>query len=434
MTARPARAWVRENNRSKQENRSHGKKRWEVVYVDPQTRKRRTKGGFTNKGDAQAWADEFLTKSRRNEWIDPSRATATLSEVALQWFASQHFDRQRTADGYWKIITGNNDLTRTFGETPIGDITPDAVGRWIKDMAAELAPQTVRHRFYALRMVLDYAVENEMLLVNPARRVNVRRLPKPTRMAEHERKRHRITPEEVDKVIAAMPEPHDMFTLLVAGTGMRPEEACGLTLGDVDTIEQTVAVRAVVVEVNGKLVREEVTKTPKSRRTIDLDPVVGDALLAYVELHRKRATVWFSEHPEHVHPGDELPLFVGLVVGGETGLPDVERLDYSKPMRYSAFNKRHWRKARKTAGLPDAVRFYDLRHFHASQLLDAGGLTLKEVQERLGHSSAVMTMDRYWHMDNDAEARKRRRAAVAAAMGRKEAPANVTQLNSKRSS
>ncbi|GAW51176.1 uncharacterized protein PD653_4346 [Nocardioides sp. PD653] len=49
----------------------------------------------------------------------------------------------------------------------------------------------------ALRMVLDYAVDDDMLLLNPACRVNVRRLPKPADMAEHERKRDRLTTTDV---------------------------------------------------------------------------------------------------------------------------------------------------------------------------------------------------------------------------------------------
>ena len=38
------------------------------------------------------------------------------------------------------------------------------------------------------------------------------------------------------------------------------------------------------------------------------------------------------------------------------------------------------------------VRFHDLRHSHATQLL-ASGVHPKVVQERLGHASITMTMD-----------------------------------------
>lgn len=43
------------------------------------------------------------------------------------------------------------------------------------------------------------------------------------------------------------------------------------------------------------------------------------------------------------------------------------------------------------------VRFHDFRHTHASQLL-ASGVHPKGVQERLGHSTIVVTMDIYSHV------------------------------------
>jgi integrase len=54
------------------------------------------------------------------------------------------------------------------------------------------------------------------------------------------------------------------------------------------------------------------------------------------------------------------------------------------------------------------VRFHDLRHSHATQLL-AGGVHPKIVQERLGHSTIAVTMDLYSHvsetMQSDATAK-----------------------------
>jgi integrase len=213
-----------------------------------------------------------------------------------------------------------------------------------------------------------------------------------------------------------MPAPYDVFTRLVAYTGMRPEEASGLTLADVDLDDGTVHVRAVVVETREGLFREEFTKTSKSRRIIDLDSTTLAHLTAYVSDHRRRAFSWFASNPEQVHPSEALPLFVGTVVGGRTSDPVLDRLDYSKPMRYSAFNKRHWAKALKAAGLPH-IKFYDLRHADVSRHVDRigrdGALTLKEIQERYGHSSAVMTLDRYAHTGKPDRSARRRALDVA---------------------
>lgn len=59
----------------------------------------------------------------------------------------------------------------------------------------------------------------------------------------------------------------------------------------------------------------------------------------------------------------------------------------------SYFN-RTWQRFKKRQGL--AVRFHDLRHSHATQLL-AAGVHVKIVSERLGHASVGITLDTYSH-------------------------------------
>ena len=50
----------------------------------------------------------------------------------------------------------------------------------------------------------------------------------------------------------------------------------------------------------------------------------------------------------------------------------------------------------KKYGLPD-IRFHDLRHSHATQLLKQG-VHPKVVSERLGHSTVGLTLDVYSHV------------------------------------
>ena len=50
-----------------------------------------------------------------------------------------------------------------------------------------------------------------------------------------------------------------------------------------------------------------------------------------------------------------------------------------------------------------AIRFHDLRHTHASQLLKAG-VPVKVVSERLGHAAASITLGVYSHVLPDMQA------------------------------
>ena len=98
-------------------------------------------------------------------------------------------------------------------------------------------------------------------------------------------------------------------------------------------------------------------KTPRARRTIDLPEFVVE----YLRRHRK------------IH---------GVVIDNGIGEPLA-------PWTASA----DFRRIVKELRLP-RMRFHDLRHAHATQLL-AAGVDPKAVSERLGHSSVSFTLDVY---------------------------------------
>lgn len=67
-----------------------------------------------------------------------------------------------------------------------------------------------------------------------------------------------------------------------------------------------------------------------------------------------------------------------------------------------------WRFIRRDSGRPRfpaekaGLRFHDLRHTCAS-LSVAAGANVKQVSTRLGHSSVIITLDRYTHLFPDGE-------------------------------
>jgi integrase len=65
-------------------------------------------------------------------------------------------------------------------------------------------------------------------------------------------------------------------------------------------------------------------------------------------------------------------------------------------MRRSNFARRVWMPAVRSLGL-DGVRFHDFRHT-AVALAIAQGLHPKTLQQRMGHSSVTVTLDRYGHL------------------------------------
>lgn len=72
--------------------------------------------------------------------------------------------------------------------------------------------------------------------------------------------------------------------------------------------------------------------------------------------------------------------------------PDIQ----GGPMRANNFIRRSFKPLLKRAGLPD-IRFHDLRHTFATLALRQG-VSVKVLQEILGHANIRITLDIYAHV------------------------------------
>ena len=66
------------------------------------------------------------------------------------------------------------------------------------------------------------------------------------------------------------------------------------------------------------------------------------------------------------------------------------------PRSPNSFSAHQYKDILRNAGLDTKIRIHDLRHTHATWLLEAG-INVKVVSERLGHSSCRITLDTYAH-------------------------------------
>jgi len=189
-----------------------------------------------------------------------------------------------------------------------------------------------------------------------------------------------LKPEDVPRFLEAIREtPYYVLFYLLLHTGLRRGEALALKWRNIDLGLASLGVSAYlsVVEAAYKLNGTYVIKEPKtshSRRRIALSPSLGLVLRQHkAEQEAQRVLL------EKPLAGDD------FVFAHMDGTP----LDPSTVSH--AFNKIIQR-----AGLTH-IRLHDLRHTHASLLLQAG-VHPKIVQERLGHSSIIVTLDTYSHL------------------------------------
>lgn len=98
-----------------------------------------------------------------------------------------------------------------------------------------------------------------------------------------------------------------------------------------------------------------------------------------------------------------IPSFLRTILAShiERGFTAADGSVFSSPeggrLRPANFRRRVFAPAVRSAELPEGFRIHDLRHTCAA-LLIAQGAGPKEIAERLGHSSPVVTMTVYAHV------------------------------------
>jgi integrase len=203
------------------------------------------------------------------------------------------------------------------------------------------------------------------------------------------------TPEEIRAILAAAQPRWRPLLITAVFTGLRSSELRGLRWDDVDLKGGELHVRQ-RADRWGKVGPR---KSKAGGRTVPLGPLVVNALRE-----------WWLACPKGA---------AGLVFPKPSS-GDIA--DYTTQVR--AFRRTVIAAGLMIDGKPKYGGLHALRHFYASWCinpLDRGGqgLPAKVVQERLGHASIVMTMDRYGHLFRpDDEAAKRLAEAERALLGR----------------
>jgi len=334
---------------------------YDVRFGDPDGRQR--KRTFRKKGDADRFAATVEADKLRGNYVDHSDRT-TVVEYARSWAADRPH-RPTTARRVSSLIETHIAGTK-LGDRRLSAVRPSEVQAWASDRAQVLAPGTMRSLLSLLRSIYASAVLDRLAASSPVVRVALPR---------HERPRVvPLTVDQVQAVAGAMPARNKAMVITQAGLGLRIGELLALRVQDVDFLRRTARVEWQIVP---KATERSDPKTPRSRRTIPLPQVVGDALAAHI-----------AEFP----PGADGTLFTS-----RNGTP--ARHDYYGSVIFKA--------AAKRAGLPEGTTSHDLRHHYASVLL-AAGESVVAVAERLGHENASLVLSTYGHLMPDSEERTRR--------------------------
>lgn len=261
-----------------------------------------------------------------------------------------------------------------IGDIKMPDVTSAMLSALLLDFQAKgRAHGTVIKLYTVLSLLFKMAYMNDVIERNPMDKVQ---RPKPRKNEEKKTGVESFSADEIRQIFKCLdtePLKWQCLIRLLAVTGIRRGEACGLEWSAVDFKANTITVRQTLNYTKDKGVFLDTTKN-KKERVIDVDPSV---MVMLKRLREEQSETCLSKY---VFTQDD----------------SAEPMFPQSPTRYfTTFGRR-----------------YGVQHFHPHKLRHSfasiaitSGADVASVSEILGHSDKAVTLRVYAH--SDAEARKK---------------------------
>lgn len=236
---------------------------------------------------------------------------------------------------------------------------------------------TTVQRYHAnIHKALKYAVRHDLIVANPMEKVE---RPKAQQFTGAF-----YSVEEVEQLFeAARGDPAEFPILMAAFYGLRRSEIMGLRWQAVDFASNTIRIEHTVVQFRfggeQRIVSKDRMKNKSSCRTMPLVPQFRRLLLQMQERQKNCRELCGNCYTDTDY------IYVN---------------DLGQPYKPN-YVTQHFKILLRNNGLRD-IRFHDLRHTCASLLLK-NGVSMKEIQEWLGHSNFSTTANTYAHLDTTAK-------------------------------
>lgn len=320
----------------------------QFYYTDWQgNKKKKKKRGFSTKKEAQEWEREYLNKLEAN----PDMSFESLVELYLEDIGSRI--RFSTLENKKRIIKGK--ILPYFKNKPLNAIKPTDIRQWQNELLENNYTETYLRTLNAqLVAIFNYAAKYYNLRDNPCHKAGM------------------IGKTRAEGVDFWTKEEFETFITHTSGknqnkvalevlyyTGMRVGELLALTRNDVNLEAKT-------IDINKSLQRlgtEDIItppKTPKSKRTVSIPEFLCEELERYFE------TLYNLKLDDRVFPFNRQALQYEIkITCRKTGIKKI--------------------------------RIHDIRHSHASLLIELGFTPLL-IAERLGHEKVETTLNTYSHL------------------------------------
>lgn len=358
-----------------------GRKKWRITIelgTDPKTgkRKRKYKTVSGTKKEAEKIKIKLIQKYKNGPIkIDEK---INLKKYLRQWLKEKKNEvSPNTYPSYVTIVEKH--LNPKLGYAKLKDLEkhPYLIKEYISEKRENgkllgpggLSEQTLRHHFNVLNNALKQAKGLGYIKTNPCQNEAINKpIPDPEAVKPFEE-------QEIPILLKNFKRENNWLyniVLLDIMTGLRRGEIAGLQWKNVDLQNNKIYVRKSAYRAKKEGIQYKKPKTKSSIRAINISRQSTKLL--------KKLRKYQLKQTESINFKDNL---VFPMPNGERTDPDYITKCFKSAIKNSQFDNKH--------------TFHDLRHTHASILLKKG-VTMKALQERLGHSSIQVTIDIYSHL------------------------------------
>ena len=312
--------------------------------------------GFKTKGEARA----AILKIQEELDKQDLKSDITFEELSKQWL--KEYEKDVAESTYLKTERNfKNHILPSIGHFKISELTPLIIQQYQNEWSAKL--KYGRKLLGLVRNTLNLAIKYGYLENNPATSVTA---PKIKREVSNQKDFY--DKEELKKFMELVEATKDIKKIaifrLFAFTGVRKGEL--LALNWTDFKDETLSVSKAVTRTPAGL-EISVTKNKSSERLISLDKTTCDILEELHQAYPNSKLMFESENGGIMTPSLPRKWFLQIISDSDL----------------------------------QPIKIHGFRHTHASLLFDAG-LSLKQVQYRLGHSDLKTTMNVYTHITQKA--------------------------------
>lgn len=345
----------------REHSRKDGSKSWYVLWRDPDLGKQ-TSMSFTTEQQAKNMKSLLDANGQRLSIVERGLQQAATKALTLNELFDRHMKGPLEADEYTKAKYRrmyDGQVKEVLGSIPAEMLTEDDLLDWSDGRyALGNTRKTIMNTTGLLSSAYKRGIRRKWVTHNP---FDVFRLPAERRSG---RRSTFLTKKEFDLIHAAMPTHYHLFTEFLVNTGLRFSEATALVASDL-RLDEEIPIVSVTKAWKGSSSEGFRLGPPKSEESI-------------------RDVSITSEMVQKLRPLTEKTGYLFTAVRGD-------------PLRAPNYNKSALTKAVKAAKIAKTPRPHDLRHTHASWLLQEG-VSMFVVSRRLGHANIEITTKIYGHI------------------------------------